>query len=325
MTVVAGTYVTYQVTGNREDLSNVIYNISPEDTPFMSNIARMKATATKTEWQTDALAAPGANAQLEGDDATYTTPVATTRVGNRTQISRKTLIVSGTQRAVDTAGREDEFEYQLAKRSAELKRDMEFILCSNQASSAGSLAVARTLGGLEAWYTSNTQRGPNGTSGGFSGGDVSAATDTTAGGLRTFTESMLKTAVRQAWSVGGYPTFVMTGPVNKQRSSTFAGIATQFRDQQGKTATQVAILGGAGIYISDYGEHKIIANRWSRDNTVHVLDLDYWGVAYLRPFFTKQLAKTGDADKAGLWVEYTLVSKNEAASAVIADLFVGTA
>jgi hypothetical protein len=129
--------------------------------------------------------------------------------------------------------------------------------------------------------------------------------------------------VKQAWSVGGNPTFVMVGPVNKQRASGFAGNATLYRDTTGKKAA--SILGTAEVYISDFGEHKIVANRFSREATAHVLDLNYWGIAYLRPFFTKQLAKTGDADKAMLAVEYTLVSKNEAASAVIADLYAGTA
>ena len=322
MAVVAGTMLTYDSVGNREDLSNVIYNISPEDTPFLSNAARMKATSTFTEWQTDSLAAAAANQAIQGDDASYTTPAPTVRVGNRCQISRKTLSVSGTQRAVTTAGREDEFEYQLAKRSAEIKRDMEFILTGNQASSAGSLTVAARLGSLEAWYTANTSRGVNGTSGGFSSGNVAAATDSTAGALRTLTEAMLKLCIKNAWNEGGDPRMIMVGATNKQRISTFTGIATLYRDTAGKK--MASILGAADIYISDFGEHKIVANRFSRGRTLHALDMDYWGVGYLRPFKTEKLAKTGDADKAMLLVEYTLVSKQESASGVIADLYEGT-
>lgn len=144
MAQVAGTFRTNDMIGIREDLENVIYNISPTDTPFMSMIGRGKATATKHEWQTDSLAsADTSNKQVEGDDAAYATVAPTTRVSNYTQISRKAIIVSGTARAVDTAGRADEFEYQAAKRAKELKRDMESILCQNQDSSAGTVTVAR--------------------------------------------------------------------------------------------------------------------------------------------------------------------------------------
>lgn len=326
MAYLAGTFKTTDAIGNREDLSDLIYNISPTETPFMSMIAgRSKVTATYSEWQTDSLAAAGANAQVEGNDASFTTAAPTTRVGNRTQISTKFILVSGTQEVVDKAGRDSEYSYQAAKRMAELKRDMEYIITRNQASSAGSSAVPRTLGSLEAWYTTNTSRGGSvggsagGANGGFSGGDVAAATDATAAALRTFTEALLKTAMQQAWTQGGQPDYVMVGPVNKQKASAFAGIATLYRDTAGKK-TGVSILGAADIYVSDFGEVKIIANRFSREQTAHVIDSNFWSVGYLRPFKEEKLAKTGDGMKGQVLVEYTLVSKNQAASAVIADL-----
>lgn len=323
MALVAGTFTSHVAIGNREDLTDDIYRISPTETPFMSQIcAREKAKSTLHEWQIDTLAsASTSNAQVEGNDATYATPASTTRVGNRTQISSKYVLVSGTQDAVDKAGRDSEYDYQAAKRMAELKRDMEAILTGNQASSAGAQGTARKLGSLEAWYTTNTQRagGNTGGSGGFSGGDVSAATDATAAGVRTITETMLKTAMQQAWSAGGQPDKVMVGPVNKQFISRFSGIATLYRDT-GTSRKQASILAAADIYVSDFGEVKIIPNRFSRERTAHVLDSNYWAVAYLRPFKEEQLAKTGDGKKGQILVEYTLVSRNEAASAVIADL-----
>lgn len=323
MAAVAGTLTTFDSIGNREDLADLIYNISPTETPFMSTMAgRGKVSATFTEWQTDTLAsASTSNAFAEGEDATFTTAAPTTRVGNRTQISKKTVLVSGTEEVIDKAGRDSEYEYQAAKRMAELKRDMEAIVTGNQASSAGSRSVARKLGSLEAWYTTNVQRGGGnaGGSGGFSAGDVAAATDATAGGVRTITETMLKTAMQQAWSSGGQPDKVMVGPVNKQFISRFTGIATLYRDTAGKRSN-ISILGAADIYVSDFGEVQIIPNRFSRERTAHVLDTGYWEVAYLRPFKEEKLSKTGDGIKGHIVVEYTLKSRNEAASAVIADL-----
>ena len=146
MAIVSNTFLTYAAIGNREDLADRIYNISPTDTPFMANIGKGKATATLHEWQTDSLAAAAANAQLEGDDTTFTAAVATTRLGNTCQISRKDIIVSCTQDAVNKAGRRKEMVYQMAKRAKELKRDCEFILTNNQAPVAtGNSTLARQL------------------------------------------------------------------------------------------------------------------------------------------------------------------------------------
>jgi len=324
MAYLAGTFTTRDSIGNREDLSDLIYTISPTETPFMSMIAgRGKVAATYSEWQIDSLAAAAANQKVEGDDATFATAAPTTRVGNRTQISGKTVLVSGTQEAIDKAGRDSEYAYQAAKRMAEIKRDMEFILTQNQASSAGTnTGAARRLGGLESWYTTNTSRGGSAggvTSGGFAAGDVVAPTDATPAAQRTFTEAQLKTAMQQAWTQGGSPDYVMVGPVNKMKASAFAGIATLYRDTAGKK-TGVSILGAADIYVSDFGEVKIIANRFSRERVAHVLDSNFWEVGYLRPFKEEKLAKTGDGMKGQIIVEYTLKSLNEGASAVIADL-----
>lgn len=308
MTIVSGTYLTYSAIGNREDLTDQIYNISPTDTPFMGTIGTAKATAVSHEWQTDSLAAAAANAQLEGDDFAYSTPGTTTRLINTCQISYKTCIVSKTQDAVNKAGRAKEMVYQLMKRSKELRRDMEFVLTQNQARVTGNSTTARQIRSLDAWYTTNTQRGASGANGSTS----TAATD---GTQRVLTESLLKTAIQTAWTQGGDVDLVMAGPFNKQVISSFSGNVTR------TDAAEDNVLNTAvDIYRSDFGTHKIIANRFTRDRDLHVLTTDLWALAYLRPMNTVDVAATGDATKGAVVCEYTLESRNEAGSAIIADL-----
>lgn len=321
MAQVAGTFATYHAVGNREDLTDFIYDISPTETPFLTMAKRAKAKATFHEWQTDSLTAAAANRQIEGDDASYSTAAATTRLGNYCQISRKTVLVSGTQDVVDKAGRKRELAYQIAKRAKEIKRDMEFALVRNQASSAGGNATARSLASVESWLATNKTSKGTGTAQttpGFSSGTVVAPTDSTAAG--SFTETDLKAIISSCWTEGGDPAVVMVGPNAKKKISGFAGIGTQFRDVGGKTAGSNRIVGAADIYISDFGEHRIVPNRFSRDQTVLCLDMDYWAVAYLREFQQEELAKTGDAEKRMMLAEYTLESRNQAASGKIADV-----
>lgn len=307
-----GTFSTYEAIGNREDLSDIIFNISPTETPFMSMVAKGKATNTLHEWQTDALAAASSsNAQIEGDNATGGTLTPTTRLNNRTQISAKTVVVSGTQRAMNPAGRAEELAYQKVKAIKELKRDMETIITGNQASVAGDSTTARKLRSLEAWYSTNTSRA----SGGANGSTTSAATDATTGALRDFTESLLKTVLQSVYTAGGNPDVLMVGPKNKQVVSGFAGNATAFRD-----AETAKLFASVDVYVSDFGQLKVVPNRFSRARTAHVLDSQYWGVDFLRDFQENPLAKTGDAETVQILAEYTLAAKNEAASGVIADL-----
>jgi len=318
MTAPTNTVTTYSAIGNREDLANIIYDISPMDTPFLSQAAKSRASAVYHEWQTDALEAAGANRKIEGDDATAATFVATTRVGNYCQISSKTISVSGTQRAVNPAGRADELSYQLAKRGREIKRDMEYALTRNQASSAGGTGTARSLASLESWLATNKTSVGTGTAQttpGFSSGTVAAPTDSTVQG--TFTRAALNDVIQKCWTEGGDPKIIMTGPFNKTIASGFSNIATLYKNvapgQQGE------ILAGADLYVSDFGQHQIVPNRFQRDRTVLVLDMEYLGVATLRDMETMPLAKTGDADRTQLLTEFTLVVKNEKASGKVTD------
>lgn len=312
------TYQTYTAIGQREDLSDIIYNISPTDTPFMSSIGKTKATAVYHEWQVDSLAAASlTNKAVEGADATSATMGVTTRAGNRTQIFQKTVQIAGTLEAVDKAGRKSEKAYQLAKASSEVKRDMELTLLSNQLAAAGDSSTARTLGGLQAWLATNGDFGTSGVAG------ASGTTARTDGTDRTFTETILKTVVKEVYTAGGNPKVLMVNPAHKQTVSAFAGIAAQRYMAPSNEAT--TIIGAADVYLSDFGTMSVVPNRFMNstnacDETAFVIDPDMLAVAYLRPFATNELAKTGDSEKTQLICEATLEVKNEGAHGIIADL-----
>ena len=304
------TFDTYDSIGEREDLSDVIYNISPTDTPFLSSAAKTKATAVLHEWQTDSLtAAASDNAVIEGDEVGIDAITATTRLSNSCQIMDKAICITGTQEAVDKAGRASEIAYQIAKRAKELKRDLESSLTSNNAEVTGSATAARVMGGLRSWVATNDVMGTSGTSGGL--GNTAAGNGT----QRVFTESLLKSVIKSVWNAGGNPTMIMVGPFNKQKLSGFTGNSTRF--DAGADAT---LYTSVDVYASDFGQLQVVPNRFSRDRDAWVLDMDYWGVAFLRDFTMHEIAKTGDAEKRQLLLEATLESRNEGASGVIADV-----
>jgi len=311
------TYQTYTSIGNREDLSDVIYSISPTDTPIMSSIGKSKATAVYHEWQTDSLAAnTTANALVEGATASDITVSPTTRLGNYTQIVGKTVMVSGTLEAVDKAGRKSEKAYQLAKVSSEIKRDMETIITANQGQSAGNSSTARTLGSLLSYIKSNTSK--NGTA--TTGVDpvtvgVSTRTD---GTTRDFTEAMLKTVIASVFSNGGTPSTLFVSPTQKQVVSAFTGLAAQ--RYQVPTSGQATILAGADLYQSDFGVLSIVPDRFMRSRDALILDPEYAALAFLRPFQTNELARVGDAEKTQILAEFTLEVRNEAAHGGVFDL-----
>ena len=317
MAIVTNTFTRYSAVGIREDLSNVIYNISPEETPFISNISRENVKNTYFEWQTDALdAASASNAALEGDDiSSFSAVTPTSRVGNYTQISRKDVIISGTVESVDKAGRRSELTYQLAKMGAALKRDMESALLANQASVAGNTTTARRTAGLPAWLTSNTDFGTGGADPTVGSTPTAARTD---GTQRAFTEALLKTVVAEVWTNGGTPKMLMVGSFNKQAASAFSGIATKFRDVP--AGQQAQIIGAADVYVSDFGTINIVPNRFQRARDAFIVDPEYASLAILRPIQQMELAKTGDAEKRLMLVEYGLKVSNQAAHGIVADL-----
>ena len=309
----------------REDLANVIYNISPVDVPFMSNIGRENVKNTYFEWQTDNLAAASStNAQLEGDDiqGTADARTPTNRVGNYTQISRKVIETSGTLEAVDKAGMRSYLAYELAKAASELKRDMEATLTSNTVAVAGNNTTARKTAGFGAWLITSSSSGTSGAapvmssgSGNFDGYPSTIATDGTA---RAFTETLLKASIQSVWAQGGDPKVLMVGPFNKGVVSGFTGIATRFRDVP--AGSQAEIIGAADVYVSDFGTVNVVPNRFQPEKNAYVMDPEYASIAYLRNFRTEVLAKTGDAEKRMIIVEYGMKVRTQKAHGVVRDL-----
>lgn len=313
MAAPTNSYKTYDIVGQREGLTDILTNISPTDTPFQSNIGRTKATSILHEFQTDSLASASSNAQIEGDDSTAEAQVPTVRLSNRTQISKKVVNVSGTANATVKAGRGNkELSMMLAKAGKELKRDMEVDLTGKNTAVAGNATTARKLRGYESWVSTNKSHGTSGATNASTG----VVTD---GTQRVFTEAMLKDVLQQCWTEGGDPDCVMVNSFNKQKISGFTGIATLYRDTAGSKG-QASILGSADLYISDFGEVKIVPNRFQRDRSALVIEKDKWAVAYLRPFKQEKLAKTGDSDVVHMLCEYTLEAKSEASSGKVADL-----
>jgi hypothetical protein len=317
MTLPTNTLATYQAIGNREDLSDMIYRIDPTDTPFMTGAEKEKATAVNTEWQTQALAAAsGSNAQLEGDDPTTTAATPTVRLGNICQISYKVARVTGTQQAVDHAGRDNELAYQEMLKGMELKRDMETTLAgTNQAKVTGSTTVARTTASVLSWIVSNTDMGTAGSPANPAAADgTGTRTDGTA---RAFTEKSLKAVLNSIWTNGGKPNKIMTGAFNKQVFSTFTGRATAIENTKSRK-----IVAAVDAYESDFGQLKVLANRFQRARDVLILENDKWAVSYLngRKMVSLPLAKTGDSDRKQILSEYALVARNEKSSGGVFDL-----
>lgn len=261
------------------------------------------------------------------------------RLGNYIQDSAKTAIVTDDQQAVTSAGAINKMAHQVAKRMASLKLDMEFALTQNNKSSAGSATVARQLGSLESWLWGSRVAAPAGsgtntlaaatlgnsitagsseaTTPSFASLVVGGPTDSSS--TNAFVVAELKAVIKNCWQSGGDPQIIMVGGATKQVVSGFAGIATLYREA-GKTSKGTTIVGAADLYISDFGEHRVIPNRHQRNRTAFVLDMDFWSVAYLRPINQKPIARTGSAEKRFIDVAYTLVAKNPASSGKISDL-----
>jgi hypothetical protein len=316
MAILTNTLLTFSAIGNREDLADKIYNISPVEVPLQSMVDETSASAVFHEWQTEALNAAAANAQLQGDDISFGAAILTTRVGNRTQISRKEVVVSGTQDAVDKAGRNKEMVRQMMNKGKELKRDIEFVLCSNQAPVTGNSTTAPQLRPLLSWYASNV-------SGGAGAGNGSSSTARTDGTQRTFTEALMTAQMQAAWVAGGKPSVALCGPKQRAVISTFSGGATKFYSVEDKKLTATVT-----VYDGDFGTLKIVPSRFLRgaassaDREVHLLDPSLLAIAYLpgRKMKTIDLATTGDAAKGAILSEYTLEVMNEAGLALVADL-----
>src|SRR5574343_664444 len=304
MAAPTNTFLTTAAIGNREDLSDAIYRISPTATPVLSRAAKTKATNTLHEWQVQELAAAASNKQAEGDDASAKSVTPTVRLTNRTQISTKTVIVSGSQQAMNSAGRKDELAYQLALASAEIKRDMETDLTQLDVTATSP----RQSRGLRGWVVDNVNRN-GGTLASYTGN-----TGYTAGTQRAFTEAQIKDVLQQCYTAGGEPDMIMLPPAAKQTFSSFSGNATRMDKSE-----DAKLYAAVDFYVSDFGTIEAVPHRFMATRDVFLLQSDKLAIAYLRPFFTKELAPTGDAEKREIIVEYTLECRAPKAQGAVYD------
>ena len=318
MAVPANTVQTYTQKGIREDLNDMIYDISPTETPFQTNIGTETSTNTLSQWETDALAAQNlANAQVQGDDAANDTQDSPALLGNYQQILRKVVGVAATTEAVKFAARKSEMARLIAKRGKEVKRDLEGIMLSNQIGVAGSAAVAGNLAGLLTWIRTNVATV------GVGGANPPAptlvpATGRTDGTQRVFSEALLKQAIQIGYDNGAEPNLIMVNSTNKQVASTFAGVATKTYYQS--AVKETAVIGAIDTYVSDFGTFSFQVNRFQRTRDCFIIDPSMAKKMFLRPFSLQDLAKTGDSTKKLLVGEVTLKVNNEKALALVPDL-----
>lgn len=310
----ATTTTVSNTSGLAEDFEDVIYMVSPTDTPMLTMAKRKKASARYHQWQEDSLAAASSNKAEEGADASYGTAAQTTTLGNYCQISTKTVDISRTLDIVNKYGRKSEVAYQLMKQGKALKRDMEFTICRNQATVS---TTARATAGWETMISSNLVRANSAQTTDYSVRGFSSASWTAPedGSLATFTEAGLTSALGLAWDDGGDPSVIMMSKKNKNLFNSFEGIATKYNEVKGKD--QATISGAADVYVSSYGNHTVKLNRYMRDEAVFCIDPEYISVAYLDGIKKEKMAKTGDSERYLLTVEYALVCDNRDAHATI--------
>jgi hypothetical protein len=309
--------------GVREDLEDVIWDLFPDETYFLTNLDKVSASNTYHEWLTDSLAAPTANRQVEGDDASFSSYTHASRVGNYQQISRKTFIISGTTEAVTKAGRKREAARQAMKQMRELKNDMEYAIVRNQGSSAQASTTARSTASMESWLATNeilaTTIAAGFTTVGFSNGVVATPTDgNTSTSVGALTVGAINSALEAAWSAGGQVSQIVLTPAYKQIVDGFTGIATRFVDN-GRTQS-ATIINAASVYVSSFGTHTLRMHRHARSHVVLLIDPEYWAISFLRRPFSESLAKTGDAEKRMILAEWGVVCRNEKASAKIVGI-----
>ena len=322
MAVPSNTRETYGAIGIREDLSNIIYNISPTDTPFLNGCGRGSADNTTFEWQTDTLKTAAANLQMEGNDYTSTAATEPRRLSNYTQISATQVQSSGTAEAVDFAGRKSTQAYQLAKRAKEMKRDMEFMLLEGTVKAAGSSGAARNTACFSTWIgttvnaTSNVVAASSGlglTNNGAGAAGPDGTTEAGTGGADTaITIGLVNNVAERIWNLGGTPDTILCGGVVKGTisSSTVGGaVVAEPRANHGGKGPITAV-NAVDVLVTDFGTFKVVPDRHIPATQVDFIDFDLWSVDYLRPFRTETLAKSGDSVKQLLIAEYGLRAKN---------------
>lgn len=291
MATFTGVMKTYDLVGKREDVEDIIYDISPTDTPFLSSIGSSKAKATVHQWQQDELAAPASNAVVEGAAAGTASQEDTTIKSANTQIFKKVVEVSGTSQAIGLYGRADELARLVAKKGKELKRDIEHAMVgAGQAGTAGNGTTARQLTSAQ--------------------NQIAAGTTNTNGTNRAFTETILLDVMQKVFTAGGQPNQLQVTPSHSLIVAGFAAASGRTRD----FGAQKKVVNAVDLYVSPFGEVAVVPNRFLQANSALVLDTEYWSRAVLRPMQTVVLAKDGDSDKRMMITELTLVCENDKAS-----------
>lgn len=313
----SNTFDSYDVKGIREDLENVIYDISPEETPFYSSLKKVKASNTYHEWQTDALRSSAANAHIEGDDTTGEARVATTRLGNYTQIFKNAVVIPDTDEGLDKAGRAAEMAYQVLKIAKEQKLDIEKALFDNNAYVAGNATTARELAGVPAYLKTNVAN--VGTGGAAPTGAVPGATARTDGTQTVFTQADFDTVMQAIWEAGGKPDTVYLSAFQMNKALGFTGMNNQRSTIGAAVGGTNAVVNAVDVYVTPWGTVDFVPTRENRGRDVFIMQSDMFGVGVLRPTKNTELAKTGDSTKRQVLTELTLISKNEKASGAVYD------
>jgi len=308
------TFDSYDANGIREDLEDVIYDVSPEETPFYTACAKVTATNTYHEWQTDALRSSAANAHIEGDDTTAEARTATSRLGNYTQIFKNAVVIPDTDNGLNKAGRSKEMAYNVMKIAKEQKLDVEKALFDNNARVAGNSTTARELAGAPAWLITNTDFGDN--EGADATGDgTDARTDETTT-LQAFDQTRFDSVMQSIWSAGGKPDSVYLSAFQMNKALSFTGNNNQrstIKSEDEKVIKHMA------VYVTPWGTVEFKATRENRSRDVFIMQDDMWAVGVLRPTKNVALAKSGDSEKRQVVTELTLVCRNEKASGGIFD------
>jgi hypothetical protein len=307
----SNTFDSYDAVGIREDLSDVIHDVSPEDTPLYSACAKVKARNTYHEWQTDALRSSATNAHIEGDATTAEARTATTRLGNYTQIFKNAVIIPGTDEGLDKAGRAKEMAYQTLKIAKEQKLDIEKALFANNARVAGNSSTARELAGLPSWIVTNIDEAADATA--ATGDGTDARTDGTAA---AFSQTRFDSVMQSIWESGGKPDTVYLTAYQMNVALGFAGNNNQ---RSNITAEAEKVIKHMSVYVTPWGTVKFVPSREQRGSDVFIVQDDMFAVGVLRPTKNEALAKDGDYEKRQVLTELTLISKNEKASGAVYD------
>jgi hypothetical protein len=321
MAIITGTTTSYNISsggGNREGLEDVIWDLFAEESWALTNLDKVEATSVYHEWLEDTLSSPASNRVVEGNEPTYAAVSAPVRKGNYCQISEKVFLISRTQEKIAKAGRRSEIQRYAMKYMRELKNDMEYALVTNQASSAGGSATARSSAGMESWIASNATKATTTASAattGFTNGAVAAPTDGSTTGA--VSETTFKSALQAAWDDGGRPTVILVGATQKAAIDAFDGVVTKNIDMSVGSPSQATIIGAVDMYVSSFGNHSIVLHRHVRSSVILCLDPEYWAIAFLEQPFVESYAKTSDGDKRHMAAEFTLVCRNEKANSKV--------